>query len=108
MINELREIFLMLSNKNRYIKIGITSDSKSKVISLCKDVNSVWEISLSSNVLLESCRGGSSTVNFSIEQTNNQEMLSKTKHVFCDQSRVISSSKSPSNVASSISDMRTN
>ena len=106
MIDEVLIVLFIARYKGSYVQIRIVSDSQGEVVSLSQDLNSMREVALSTDMLLESSCGSTATLNLLIVETDCQETSSQVQHVWLKHSWIVGSGKGPTDVASSIPDVR--
>ena len=76
MVQKVSAVLGELSDEDANIEVGILTGTDSKVVSGCKNVDTVGKCALATNILLEGSRGGSSTIDLAI-----QPQLANNKHV---------------------------
>ena len=71
-----------LTNKGGNVEISIGPVRKCEIISFSEDLDSMREIALPSNAFLEGCTRSSSTIDFSIKETDNDEFGRECVHMW--------------------------
>ena len=69
-LEHIEPVFVELADEARDVEIGVHSVAQREVVSLGQDFDSVGERALPTHSFLESCTCCSSTIDFSVEETD--------------------------------------
>lgn len=102
------EIIIKLCHETWNIQIRIRSIRERKVVSFSENFDSMREIALPTYTLLESSTCSSPTIDFTVEETQNNQLCRQSVYVWLHDLRWVGSSETPNNVASWVTYVCTN
>lgn len=102
------EVFGELRHKARNIQVGVNSVRKGEIVGLGQDLDTVREIALPAHTFLEGRTRCSPTIDFSVEKGLHYKLGREGVHIGLHNIGRISSSKTPYNIARSVSYMSAN